>query len=278
MALLSGDYYNLGDAVDCNFVIYYEDKMTAPSLSFTIITKNSERTIEKCLESIKWANEIVVLDSGSTDHTIAICKKYTDKVFETDWPGFGPQKNRAIDKATGDWIFSIDSDEWLSNASRDEIIKILQKNHGFSIFQMPRLNKYCGQWVRYGDVGRDKVTPLFKRGAARFNDNIVHEGLVTEGRMGILKNPLFHDSYESLEALLQRMNMYTTLSAQSRFKNNKKTSVLKAVFSSIWAFIKSYFFRVGFLDGKIGLIVSVSSAESSFYRHMKLLALYKKKI
>ncbi|EKD78187.1 MAG: Lipopolysaccharide core biosynthesis glycosyltransferase [uncultured bacterium] len=245
-----------------------------PSLSVILITKNNEKTIEKCLESVKWADEIVVLDSGSTDRTLSLCTKYTTKIIQTDWPGFGPQKNRAIDKATGDWIFSIDSDEWLSDASRDEIIATIN-NPTATVFQMPRLNQYCGQWIRHGDVGKDKVIRLFKRGAARFNDNLVHEKLQTDIHIGILKNSLLHNSYDSLDALLQRINYYTTLSAQSRFKQNKKTNFAKAIFSAWWAFTKSYFFRAGFLDGKMGFIVSLSSAESSFYRHVKLMELQK---
>ena len=246
-----------------------------PSLTIIIITKDSAETIEKCLQSVSWANEIIMLDSGSTDNTISLCEKYTKNIFQTDWPGFGIQKNRALEKATSEWIYSIDSDEWISDALRAEIISTLQ-NPTAAVFKQPRRNQYCGHWIRFGDVGKDQVIRLFKRGTAKFSDNIVHETIQTSFPIGNLKSPLFHNSYRSLEELLQRMDRYTTLSAQLRFKQRKKTSFSKAIFSSVWAFIKSYFLRAGFLDGKMGFVVAVSSAESSYYRHAKLLRLQNK--
>ena len=246
-----------------------------PSLSVIIITKNSAETIEKCLSSVTWADEIIVLDSGSTDETVSICRKYTTHVIETDWPGFGPQKNRALEKATGDWIFSIDSDEWISDASRDEITQVIQHSTK-NIFIIPRRNQYCGKWIRFGDVGRDTVVRLFKRGTARFSDDIVHEKLITNQEpLGKLKSPLLHNSYLSIDALMQRMDRYTTLSAQSRFSRGKKTSLKRAIFAGFWAFLRSYFFRWGCCDGKMGFIVAISSAEASYYRHVKLLELQK---
>lgn len=240
-----------------------------PSLSVIIITKNSEKTIEQCLQSVQFADEIIVLDSGSEDQTIALCQKYTSNVFQTDWPGYGPQKNRALDKATGEWVFSIDSDEWISDESRCEIIEAMQNNSA-DIFMMPRLNQYCGQWIYHGDAGRDKVTRLFKRTAARFSDDIVHESLVTTYTIKKLKYPLMHNTYDSLDALIARMNKYSTLSAQLRFKKGKKSNLRKALTSSIWIFVRSYILRRGFLDGKMGFVVAVSNAECSFYRHLKL--------
>ena len=246
-----------------------------PTLSVIIITLNSAQFIEKCLKSVAWADEIIILDSGSTDETVTLCRQYTPHVFQTDWPGFGPQKNRALAKATGDWIYSIDSDEWMSDALQAEIIRTLQ-NPQATIFRQPRLNQYCGHWVRFGDVGKDRVLRLFKRGTERFTNDIVHECIHTTKKIGELKSPLFHNSYRSLEELMQRMNRYSTLSAQMRFAAGKKTTFSKAILSSSWAFIKSYFFRLGFLDGKIGFVVSFYAAESSYYRHIKLLALHRK--
>lgn len=247
-----------------------------PSVSITIITKNSENTIEKCLQSLAFADEIIVLDSGSTDETLTLCRKYTDQVFQTDWPGFGPQKNRALEKATSDWVFSIDSDEWISDASRDEIIRTIQTTP-HTAFIMPRLNQYCGKWIRFGDAGKDTVMRLFKRGCAQFSNDIVHEKLIADHKtLGQLKHALLHNSYQSVDAIMERMNRYTTLSAQARFARGKKTSVAKTIFSSAWAFFRSYIFRYGFLDGKMGFVVAISSAESSYYRHIKLLELQKK--
>lgn len=244
-----------------------------PSLSVTIITKNGAQTIEKCLDSVKkLASEIIVLDSGSTDNTIEICKKYTSQVFSTDWPGFGTQKNRAIAKATGEWILALDDDEWLSDELQNEIAQVL-KNPTNELYGFPRRTMYCGHWARFGDSRKDIATRLFKRGIAHFEESIIHEGLITTAKPHILKSLLYHNSYLSYEALLERLNRYSTLSAEKRFKEGKKTSFAKAVINSAWAFIRTYFIRLGFLDGKIGFVIALYCAESSFYRHIKLLAL-----
>ncbi len=244
-----------------------------PSLSIIIITKNNADTIERCLQSVQWANEIIVLDSGSTDLTLSLCRQYADRVFQTDWPGFGLQKNRALEEATGEWVYSIDSDEWMSDALCEEIKRVIS-NPTATVFRQPRLNQYCNQWMHYGDVGKDKVTRLFKRGSARFSDAIVHESLQTNCVAGKLLSPLMHRAYPSIEELLFRMNKYSSLSAEMRFKKGKKTNLLRAILSARWIFLRSYFFRLGFLDGKMGYIVATAAAQSSYYRHIKLMALY----
>lgn len=249
-----------------------------PSLSLIIITKNGEATIEQCLQSVSGlATEIIVFDSGSTDNTVSICKKYTDKVFETDWPGYGTQKCRAIAKATGDWVLSLDDDEWLSEGLKEEIKTTLQNPAG-KVYRFPMRTKYCDQWVRFGDVGRKQAIRLFKRNAATFQDGAIHEGLLTDEKIHDLKSPVYHHSYLSYEALMERMNSYTTLTAQSRFNKGKRTRFSSALFGATWAFLRAYIFRLGFLDGQIGFVVAFSSAESSFYRHMKLLALQRKAV
>ena len=252
--------------------------MTTPDLSVIIITKNEAPRIQRCLESVRWADEIIVLDSGSTDNTVAICQEFTDKVYATDWPGFGPQKNRALEKAQGRWVFSIDADEWADEALRQEIMTTIAQDAAVDAFAIPRRTKYLGHWVYHGDVGRDKVVRLFRRGQARFSENVVHETLiVNNNRVGQLKNHLYHDSYRTLEELQERMNTYTTLSAQMRYQNGKRSSLTKAVTHAVWAFIKAYFVRGGFLDGRIGFVVAVSSAQSSYYRYLKLLWLQQSK-
>jgi glycosyltransferase involved in cell wall biosynthesis len=252
--------------------------MTA-SLSVIVITKNEAQCIRRCLDSVRWADEIVVVDSGSTDETVAIAQQYTPNVLVTDWPGFGKQKNRALAQATCDWVLSIDADEWVSEALQQEIVTVVndQTAQRWDAFWLPRRTKYLGEWVDYGDVGRDRVVRLFKRGCAKFTDEIVHESLqVDSGQIGLLRHKLLHESYRSVEALLERMNHYTTLSAKIRLENGKSSSLTKAILHGCWAFVKAYFWRMGFLDGRIGFVVAISSAESSYYRYLKLWWLQKK--
>lgn len=246
------------------------------TLSVIIITKNEARNIKRCLDSVAWANEIIVLDSGSVDNTVEICKAYTEKVYETDWPGFGIQKNRALEKATKDWVLSIDADEWLSDELKEEIQHVIAENGSTTIFSMPRKSQYVGDWICHGDIGKDSVIRLFKRKCATFTDDVVHESLKTDGHHVLkLKHFLLHAPYASIEELIDKMNKYTTLSAKMRDEKGKKSSLTKAITHAAWAFFKSYIFRAGFLDGRIGFVVAVSSAESSYYRYLKLLYLSK---
>jgi glycosyltransferase involved in cell wall biosynthesis len=252
--------------------------MNNPDLSVIIITKNEAANIRRCLESVRWAREIIVIDSGSSDNTVAICREYTTNVLVMDWPGFGIQKNRALEQAKMNWVLSIDADEWVDSALQQEILAVLEtdkRQNGADAFYMPRRTKYLGQWVRHGDVGRDKVLRLFRRGSAEFTPNIVHESLVVKNnhRIGRLKHYLYHDSYRTVEELQERMNRYTTWTAQMRFQKGQRGSMTKAITHAFWAFIKAYILRLGFLDGRIGFVVAVSSAESSYYRYLKLLLL-----
>ncbi|MDF3054684.1 MAG: glycosyltransferase family 2 protein [Gammaproteobacteria bacterium] len=248
------------------------------TLSIILIVKNEARCIKRCLDSVAWANEIIILDSGSTDDTVKICKTYTEKVYQTDWPGFGIQKNRALKKATGEWILSIDADEWVSDELKEEIKQIITHST-HTLFSIPRRTQYLGEWLYHGDIGKDRVVRLFKRGIVKFTDDVVHESIETSGQyVGRIKSFLFHDSYESVETLLSRMNQYTTLSAKMRYDRGKTASLKKAITHGIWAFLKSYVFRAGFLDGRIGFIAAVSSAESSYYRYVKLIYFKKNRV
>lgn len=250
--------------------------MPQKTLSVIIITKNAGSHIQRCLKSVAWVDEIIVLDSGSTDDTIAICQQYTDQVYSTDWPGFGAQKNRALSKATGQWVLSIDADEWVSEELAQEIKSIIthmpSDKKQTNAYCIPRRTQYLGHWVYYGDVGKDKVVRLFRRGYAHFTHDIVHESLiVTDKRTEQLKYYLYHESYRTLEELQDRMNRYTTLTATIRHQQGKRASITTAVTHAVWAFIKAYVLRGGFLDGRIGFIIAISSAESSYYRYLKLL-------
>lgn len=244
-------------------------------LSVIIITKNEASHIGRCLESVSWADEIIVLDSGSQDDTVSICRQYTDKVYETDWPGFGVQKQRALDKATGDWVLSIDADEIVTAELRAEIEQALQQNkfHGYEI---PRLSSYCGRQMRHGGWWPDYVLRLFRRSAGHFSDAVVHEKIIVEGKMGRLVSPFLHDTAVNLEEILRKMNSYSSLGAQMLYEKGVRSSISKAVFKGLWTFIRTYWIKAAFLDGHQGFMLSISNAEGTYYKYLKLMELQNK--
>ena len=243
------------------------------SISVIIITKNEAASIARCLESVSWADEVIVLDSASTDDTVSICRRFTQHVYETDWPGFGPQKNRALDLATGDWVFSLDADEWVTPELREEIQSTVATAVEQAGFRVPRLSSFCGRDMRHSGWWPDYVVRLFRRGLARFSDDIVHERVIVDGTVGTLSKPIRHETFDDLEDLLEKMNSYSTLSARKMRDSGKRASLTRAVFKGLWAFFRTYVLRRGFLDGREGFMLAVSTAEGTYYRHAKALLL-----
>lgn len=241
-------------------------------LSVNIITKNESDQIRDCLESVKWADEIIVLDSGSTDGTVDICREFTDKVFETDWPGFGPQKNRALEKSTGDWVLSIDADERVSPELRAEIEQAIKSNQ-YQGYEIPRASHYCGKRIRHSGWWPDYIVRLFQRESGVFSDSLVHEIVKVKGSTGRLKSPLIHYSFSDFEEVLEKVNRYSTYNAEMLFKAGKTSSVLRAVGRGFWSFFKTYVIRAGFLDGRHGFMLAVSNAEGTYYKYVKLIQL-----
>ena len=245
-------------------------------ISVIVITKNEAASIARCLESVSWADEIIVLDSGSSDDTVSICREYTPHVHQTGWPGFGPQKNRALDRATGDWVLSLDADEWVTPALRDEIARVVAQPQNVAAFRIPRLSSFCGRFMRHSGWWPDYVVRLFRRHAARFSDDAVHEHVIVDGRTGTLQEPLMHETFVDLQELLEKMNNYSTLSAQDMKRAGKHSGLAMAVVRAAWAFMRTYFLRGGFLDGREGFMLAVATAEGTYYRYVKLFLLQKK--
>lgn len=241
-------------------------------LSIIIITKNEADQIKDCLETVQWADEIIVLDSGSTDDTVEICRKYTDKVFETDWPGYGLQKNRALEKATGDWVFSIDADERISPKLRTEIEQAL-KSDQYNGYEIPRASHYCGKRIRHSGWWPDYIVRLFKRDCGKFSNTLVHEIVEMQGPVGRLRNPLIHYSFSNFEEVLDKVNRYSTYNAEMLLQSGKKAGLLEAVGRGLWSFLKTWVFRAGFLDGRHGFMLAVSNAEGTYYKYIKLILL-----
>lgn len=223
-----------------------------------------------CLHSVMFADQIVVVDSGSTDGTVQIAKSLGAEVLvSADWPGFGVQKNRALALARSEWVLSLDADERLTPELLAEIMATL-KAPRFDVYSFPRLSSYCGQYMHHSGWYPDRVTRLFRRQSARFSDDLVHEKLVTSSAVGQLTAPLLHESFRDVESVIDKVNRYSTAGAQSLFTRGKKSSLSKALLRGFWAFIRTYFLRLGFLDGRLGLVLAISNAEGTYYRYLKL--------
>lgn len=246
--------------------------MTRPTLSVILITKNEAELVGQCLESVKWADEIIVVDSGSTDATVEICKRYTDQVTVTDWPGFGPQKNRALAMATGDWVLSIDADEEVTPGLAQEIRDITQSPlTKAAVYALPRLSSLLGRPMRHGDWWPDEVPRLFRRGEAQFSNDLVHERLEFAGQLVTLQHVLLHNSIRSLDQMIHKINQYTHAGALRLHDKGKQSSLTKAIAHGLWAIFRSYVLKRGFLDGREGFIAAVSAGESAYYKYLKLL-------
>ena len=243
--------------------------MSKPRLSVTLITHNEATNIAACLESVAWADEIVVVDSGSSDETPAICRRYTPLVQVTDWPGFGPQKNRALAMATGDWVLSIDADERVTPELRAEIESILAAPDA-EAYELPRLSTYLGQEMRHGGWWPDYVTRLFRRDAGRFSDALVHEALLIQGRVGRLRAPLIHHPFRTLEQSIGKMNSYSSANALSLQQRGRSAGLTTAILHGLFGFLRNYLLRGGFLDGKLGFVLAVANAEGAYYKYLKL--------
>ena len=240
------------------------------SLTVTVITKNEAQNIQACLRSVSFADQRVVLDSGSTDATAEFASAAGAEVsVNSDWQGFGVQKNRALALARYDWVLSLDADERVSPALRAEIEAAIASPQ-FDVYAFPRLSSYCGQNMLHSGWYPDRVTRLFRRNAAKFSDDLVHESVITGSAVGQLNSPLLHESFRSLEGVLEKVNRYSSAGAQSLHNRGKRSSVGKALGHGLWAFIRTYLLRFGFLDGRMGLVLAISNAEGTYYRYLKL--------
>ena len=241
-----------------------------PGLSAVIITKNEVEDIEGCLRSIQGVvSEIIVFDSGSTDGTVELCRKLGAKVFVTDWPGFGPQKNRAIDAASGQWILSLDADERVSPKLSQEIFALLQDNPRHSAFRIPRKSSFCGRFMRHSGWCPDYVIRLFLKEQGRF-EGMVHEKIIHAGTLGTLNHTITHLSIKDIEEALEKLNTYSSAGAQILLKKERKSSILEAFLRGFWMFFRTYFIKLGFLDGREGFVLAIINAENSFYKYAKL--------
>ena len=244
-------------------------------LSVTIITYNEEDNIGGCLESIKWADEIVVVDANSTDRTVEICRKYTDKVFQHEWTDFGQQKSLALGKASNDWILSLDADERIDRALAEEIRGVLRIDYPKDGYYIPRKNYFLGKWLKHGGWYPDYHVRLFRKSKGEFEQKKVHEGIKVGNETGYLKQPIEHFPYRRLRDYFEKFQLYTSLYAEEKFEEGKRITKWAPFLRLPSEFLLGYIFRGGYKDGFHGLLLSVLSSFYVFTKYIKLWELQK---
>jgi glycosyltransferase involved in cell wall biosynthesis len=239
-----------------------------------VITRDAVAQLEPCLASLAFADEILVVDSGSTDGTVELARSRGARVVDHAWPGFGRQKQFAVSQAKHDWVLCLDADERVSDELRASIVAELAAPRGF-VYSMPRCNRFLGRWLRHGEGYPDPNTRLFHRGHASWSDDAVHEHVLTTHPVIRLSGDLMHESAETLERYLDKQNRYTTLQAEKMLAEGRTAGAFSLVFSPLARFVKFYLVRLGFLDGVAGLVHISIGCMNSFMKYAKLIALRK---
>jgi glycosyltransferase involved in cell wall biosynthesis len=250
-----------------------KEKRSVPQpLSAVIITRDAADLLDACLASVAFAHEVLVVDSGSTDRTVALAQARGARVLHHEWLGYGRQKHFAVTHAAHDWVLCLDADERVSDELRASIVAELEAPRGF-VYSMPRCNRFLGRWLRHGEGYPDWNTRLFHRAHARWSDDAVHEHVLTTSPVIRLSGDLMHESADSLERYLDKQNRYTTLQAERMLADGRGAGALHLLFSPVVRFLKFYVFRLGFLDGVPGLVHIAIGCMNSFNKYAKLRAL-----
>lgn len=243
------------------------------SLSAVIITLNAARQLDACLQSVAFADEILVVDSGSSDGTVTLAEQRGARVVHQDWLGYGPQKRFAANAAAHRWVLSLDADERVSDALREVILRELRAPR-FAAYAMARRNRFMGRWLRHGEGYPDWSVRLFDRERANWSEDAIHEKVVVSGPLGRLEGDLLHESEQGLADYLAKQNRYTTLQAEQLYARGRRAGLARLALSPILRFVKFYFVRLGFLDGVPGLVHIAIGCFNSFAKYAKLRELY----
>ncbi|MGZ3809615.1 MAG: glycosyltransferase family 2 protein [Bacteriovorax sp.] len=242
-------------------------------ISVVIITLNEEKNLSRCLESVKHiADEIVVVDSFSTDKTIEIATTYNASIYQEKFLGYGAQKNSATDKASNNWILALDADEALSKELEQSILEV-KSNPEYNVYELSRLNNYCGKWIRHGGWYPDKKIRLYDRTKGSWRGEKIHESWMPDDKnegIGKLKGDLLHYSYYTISDHIRQIEKFTEMSALESVSQGKSCSILKIWIVPIWMFLQNYFLRLGFLDGEKGYLVCKFSAHAAFIKYSKI--------
>jgi len=247
-----------------------------PKLSVTIITFNEENNIRDCLESIKWADEIIVVDSNSTDNTVSICREYTDRIIQRDWPGFLKQKQFAQEQANGEWILNLDADERLSPEACQEIKQeIINANPAVDGFVFPRQSYYLGRWIKHGGWYPDAKLRLIRKGTGRWSGESLHEKLVCDGKVKRLKGRILHYVYRDITHQIETVDNFSRIAAEIWLKKDKRFKLFLLLTKPPLSFLTTYFWKGGILDKVPGFVISIITAYYVFLKYAKLWELQK---
>jgi glycosyltransferase involved in cell wall biosynthesis len=238
-------------------------------ISATIITYNEERNIVRAIESLRCCDEIVVVDSGSSDRTVELATNLGARVIESPWPGYAKQKNVAADRAANDWILSLDADEALSEGLEAEIWQIKKNGPKYDAYVMPRLAKYLGTWIFHSGWYPDKKVRLYHRDKAQWTGEYVHESVEVGGTIGHLDGRILHYTCDSLSEHLRTLDRYTTLAAEQIVAQKKRVTLWQLAIDPAWTFVRTYIFQLGFLDGFEGLAIAYMAAFYNFLKYSK---------
>jgi (heptosyl)LPS beta-1,4-glucosyltransferase len=247
-----------------------KDESVSKKLSICIICKNESDKIDSCLKSVAWADEIVVLDSGSTDDTLEIARRYTDNIFvRDDWAGFGEQRRRAEELATNDWVFAIDCDEIVSPELKDVIVNQLNAASNDDVLYLNRLTHFCGQFIYHSGWYPDRIARIYNKTKYRYNTKLVHESVDCKDANKVqLVGNLEHYQYDDLFQYINKRNGYAKFGANDKRQHGKKTSLLKATGSALFAFFRHYVLKRGFLDGRVGFIIAIIQMQYTFNKYL----------
>ena len=241
-----------------------------PRVTVTIITRNEAAHIGAAIDSASWADEIIVVDCGSTDETVALAAAKGVRVESRTWTGWIDQKNFAASLAANDWIFSLDADERITPPLADEIKARLREDPPEAAYKVPRISFHLGRWIRTTDFYPDYQTRLYDRRAARWSGLYVHESVTVTGSVGRLSQELQHYSYDDLSDHLDRINAYSTLAARQMYERGRRARAFDLLLQAPAAFLRNYILRRGVLDGSVGLVLSIVNAYSVFLKFAKL--------
>ena len=239
-------------------------------ISVAIITKNEERNIRECLESVRWADEIVVVDNGSSDETVRICREFGARVFEEEWKGYSGQKNSAVEKTRNEWVLSLDADERVGPELRLEIEAALRADSSVDGYFMARKNFFLGRWIRYCGWYPDRNLRLFRKSLGLFQERAVHEKVELRGKTAVLQHPLIHETYRSLSEYFERMNRYSSLAAREMRGEGRECRFTDLILRPPFTFLQMYVLRAGFLEGYFGLLLSLLYSFYTFAKYAKL--------